>query len=472
MSPRIEEILHMLEEISSRDMDPHSGRMFGHIYETGDKELRILAEKAYSMYMWKNMLDPTVYPSIIEMERSLVRSVGRFFNLPEEGSGTFTYGGTESIIIAVLGARQLHRRREGASHAMKIVLPETAHPAFHKAAHLLGVGVKVVKVDKDSFTVNPENIADSLSGDVGMIVLSAPNYPFGTMDPVKPVAEMLGNRNIWLHVDNCIGLNLPFIRLEGAGLPPFDFELEQVYSISTDMHKYGYSPKNGSLVLFKTRELRKNTMFSYSRWAGYPLINTTILSSRSAGSLAAAWAVFNYLGEEGYRLQARRVLNARNKIMDGLRRLGYRINGEPVGGVFSFTSSEVNLFALSQAVRKRGWYIQAQPGSAYLGYEPAIHMTIAPIHDTVSEEFLKDLEDATREAHGTPLPPQTAMRFAVQTGLLGSQTSIEDALEVLIDKAGLDKGEIDEVLVNELIHIFPPEVVEDVLKEFIIHLYG
>ena len=468
------DVLSRLKELSEADMNPHNGRMFGHIYETGDPQLRTIAEEAYKMYMWKNMLDPTVYPSIITLEKELVKGIGMYFNLPEDGAGTFTYGGTESILLAVLGAREHYRRKKGRTSTMEIVLPETAHPAFHKAAHLLGVKTRVVKVDREEYTVNPEAIASSLTEETGMIVLSAPNYPFGTIDPIREVSELVENKDTWIHVDSCIGTILPFLRLEGAEVPPADFTIEGVTSISTDMHKYGYSPKNGSLIFFRDRKLREHTLFTYSRWAGYPLVNTTILSSRSAGSLAASWAVYRYLGEEGYRLNARKVWRARDSIINGLRKLRYTVQGNPLGGVFSFTSSDVNVFILAEEMRKRKWYIQAQPGSQHLGYMPSIHMTIAPIHESLVDEFLKDLAEATGEIRGKPLPPARALEFAEKTGLfeLASKDPTR-AMDALAEAIGLDKGAIgDEALVNELIHLFPPEMVEEVLKYFISYVYS
>ncbi|MCE4614024.1 MAG: aspartate aminotransferase family protein [Desulfurococcales archaeon] len=468
------DVLKELDELSSMDMDPHNGRMFGHIYETGDMSLRRIAEEAYVKYMWKNMLDPTVYPSIIKLEKDLVRGMGNYFNLPEDGTGTFTYGGTESILVAVLSAREHYKSLQGKSAVMEIVLPETAHPAFHKAAFLLGVKVKVVPVDRQSFTVSADKLLDSISSETGMVVLSAPNYPFGTIDPVKEVGESLGGNNIWLHVDSCIGTLLPFLRMEGENIPPTDFSVEGVYSISTDMHKYGYSPKNGSLIFFRNRDLKTHSLFAYSRWAGYPLINTTILSSRSAGSLAASWAVFRYLGEEGYERNARRVKNARDKIINGLVDVGYTIQGRPMGGILSFTSSDINVFYLSEEMKKKGWYIQSQPGSTALNYNPSIHMTIAPMHEEIADEFLEALRESTEIVRDKPLPPENALRFAMQVNLFNrKEEDLEDLMEVVMDKIGLsEKGLGSEVLVNELMYLFPPDVVEEVLKFFIYYIYS
>ncbi|MCE4606814.1 MAG: aspartate aminotransferase family protein [Desulfurococcales archaeon] len=472
--PSKQDILKELDELSNMDMDPHSGRMFGHIYETGDRDLRRIAEEAYVKYMWKNMLDPTVYPSIIQMEKELVRGMGEYFNLHEEGSGTFTYGGTESIMVAVLSAREYYRSLHGKSAVMEIVLPETAHPAFHKAAFLLGIKTKVVPVDRESFTVSPDRLLGSVSSETGMIVLSAPNYPFGTVDPVKEVGESLTGRNIWLHVDSCIGTLLPFLRMEGENIPPTDFSVDGVYSISTDMHKYGYSPKNGSLVFFRSKDYKTHSLFAYSRWAGYPLINTTILSSRSAGSLAASWAVFKYLGEEGYKRNAIRVRNARDRIIKGLMDIGYRVQGEPLGGIFSFTSSDINVFYLAEEMKEKGWYIQSQPGSTTLNYNPSIHMTIAPIHDDLTDEFLEAVRDSTEAIRDKPLPPENALKFAMQVNLFNrKEEELEDLMEVVADKIGLtEKGLGSEVLVNELMYLFPPDVVEEVLKFFIYYIYS
>ena len=193
-------------------------------------------------------------------------------------------------------------------------------------AFLLGYRVRVAPIDRVDYSVDIDELNGLIGGSTVMLVGSAPNYPYGTMDNIEVLSELALDNGLWLHVDACIcGFTLPFQRLLGEEIPSYDFELDGVYSLSADLHKYGYAPKGASLILYRDRGLRVHQIYVNTGWPGYPLVNTTILSSRSAGSLAASWAIINYLGIDGYKRLTRRIMNARDRLVKGLGRLGFRV---------------------------------------------------------------------------------------------------------------------------------------------------
>lgn len=213
--------------------------------------------KALVKFYNKNMLDFTVYKSAIYFEREVVKFVKELLH-GDDAVGTFTYGGTESIILAVLAARNKFWKKEGRSTIPELVVPYTIHPLFFKAAHYLGLEVKIVDIDKN-LKVDVESLKNAITNKTALVALSAPNWPYGTIDPVKDVAEITREKGIPLHVDACVGgFILPFFEELGEKIEPFDFRIEGVTSISADVHKYGYSPKGASVVLFKTEELKKS----------------------------------------------------------------------------------------------------------------------------------------------------------------------------------------------------------------------
>lgn len=467
-------VLETLASYASIDMDPSSARLWGHIYEPGVDEVWKVALEAYALYQKKNMLDPTVYPSIIRLENDLVSAVASLMG-GEGVVGNFTGGGTESIMLAVKAARDHYWSRRGRGTVPEIVLPITAHPAFHKAAHYLGLKTAVTPVDPETLQADVDAIAEKVSGRTAMIVGSAPNYPYGVIDPLREMGDLAEDRGLWLHVDACIGFILPFLRMLGESLPEYDFRVPGVSSLSTDLHKYGYSPKGASLILYRSGELRIHQLFSYSRWPGYPLVNTVVLSSRPAGNLAAAWAVLNYLGVEGYKRLAGKVLEARRTLEGRLPQLGFQVMGRPQAGILAFTSTEVNIFKLAQRMVEKGWYIQVQPGSMHMGIKPSIHLTIAPKHRDVVGQMLEDLARAKEEVREHPLPPENALRFVQEAGLASPDLGeLENAAPRLLERLGLAGAALPEdmSLINELIYLMPPEMVEHVLSLVMNELYS
>ncbi len=468
-----EEILSRLERLSSRDLDPFSGRMFGHTYDTGIEELRRLAWKAYELYLGKTMLDFTVYPSILELEREVVAAVASLVNADEDVVGNFTYGGTESIMLAVKAARDYFTKRNPGK-TPSIILPVTGHPAFVKAAEYLGLRVVKVPVNPETFKVDIEKEKEAIGPDTAMIVGSAPNYPVGVVDDIKALSDIAVDHKKWLHVDACIGgFVLPFFRKLGEPVPDFDFKLEGVTSISVDLHKYGYAPRGSSVILYRNKSYRLNQLFVHASWPGYPLVNTAVLSTRSAGPLAAAWATIHFLGEEGYLKLASMLLRARKAIVSGIREIGLSILGEPEASIVAFTSDEVNPSLLANAMKKRGWYIQVQPGSRALRLPKSIHLTLSPVHEKVARDFLKDLAEAVEEVIGQSPPDvsgilQTIMEQAQKAG------NVEQLLGGLAGILGISEGRLPEdlTLINELMYELDPMLVEEALKYIINELFA
>ncbi len=458
------EVLEELRRIAASDYDPFGKRMFGHVYDTGIEELRQVAMEAYEMYAYKTMLDFLVYPSVLVLERRVVRAVAELVN-GETSVGSFTYGGTESIMLAVKAMRDYYRKKRP-GETPEIILPETGHPAFRKAAHYLGVKVVTAPVDRETWRVDLDRLEQLITDYTGMIVGSAPNYPFGVMDDIEELSKIALDNAVWLHVDACMGgFILPFFRELGENIPDFDFSLPGVTSMSIDLHKYGYAPKGASVILYRSNEYRLYQFFVSVDWPGYPLVNTAVLSTRSAGALAAAWAVMSYLGREGYLKLAEKILRAKREIVRGLEKIGYRVLGEPESSLIAFTSESVRLPAVVEAMAKRGWYLQLQPGSVEKGYPQTIHLTISPVHEAVVDAFLEDLEEATREAERDSETAKAEETARALSGMVRQEIveNIGKLLESLGIGAGSEAREIDTVLIAYLIRYLPGEMVEKAL---------
>ncbi|MEM0276562.1 MAG: aspartate aminotransferase family protein [Pyrobaculum sp.] len=484
-----EEILQKLRGYSADDADPFSGKLFTIAFEPGVNELREIAFEAMKMFSFKNILDFTEFPSAIRMEKDIVDIAKSLMQGDEEVTGTFTFGGTESIFLAVKAARDRFLLSRGTITIPEIVMPVTGHPAYDKAAEYMGLRVKRVRVDEKTLTADVNAINEAITENTAMIVASAPNWPFGTIDPVKELADLALEKNIWLHVDACVGgFVLPFMKKLGENIPSFDFSIEGVTSISLDPHKYAYTPIGASVILFKKKFYKMFSQYANLRWPGYPIVNPAVLSSRTEATLAAAWAVLHFLGEEGYTELARRIIVARNKIVRGLRELGYNIMGEPTV-IAAFTSSELNLFRLSDEMGKRGWLLLPQKGIPNMNIPPSIHLTITPIHDKLADIMLGDLKTATEEVKR--LPPSeaeglleifTAVFSMITPGEMDLATlgrifaELEKTLSTYGDRIlkilGLEKGFPKEMaMIYQLLASLPPEIAELLANYVVIEIF-
>ncbi|HMO43378.1 MAG TPA: pyridoxal-dependent decarboxylase, partial [Phenylobacterium sp.] len=213
-------------------------------------------------------------------------------------------------------ARDHARKVRGLQGRLNLVLPRTAHPAFDKACAVMEIGVRRTPVR--DLLADPEAMEAAIDGQTIMMVGSAPCFPFGLIDPIEALGELALRRGVWLHVDACVGGYMaPFVRMNGADIAPFDFEVEGVWSMSADLHKYGYCAKGASTVFFRNGDLKSHMIFEVGDWPAGKMVTPTLAGTRPGGAIAAAWAVMNVLGEAGYRAKHAEVIAAREAIEAG-----------------------------------------------------------------------------------------------------------------------------------------------------------
>ncbi|WP_328580830.1 pyridoxal phosphate-dependent decarboxylase family protein [Streptomyces sp. NBC_00370] len=421
------DVLAELRRLRDSDAPTRGGRTFAYVYDAGLEGLDELAAAAYTEYATVNGLDPTVFPSVARLENDLVRTVAALLGAPG-AQGTFTSGGTESILLAVKTARDHARSVRGVT-APQLVLPSTAHAAFHKAAHYLGLETVAVPVDPATFRADADAVAAAITDRTALVVASAPSYAHGVIDPVADIAAAAAGRGVLCHVDACIGgWLLPYLRRAGREVPPFGLSVPGVTSLSVDLHKYAYADKGASVVLYRDAELRRYQYFAHAGWPGYPVVNPTVQGTKSGGLLAQAWAVLQHVGEDGYTALAARVAEASDRLLAGLRGVaGVQVLGEPAAGLVAFTVHGESagagpdlslLLHLADEMRVRGWYLQ--PQLSFDGLPPNLHLTLTPATVGQVDALVKDLADALRAARA--LPP-----VSVDPGLAGLAAGLDPA---------------------------------------------
>src|SRR6478735_3063628 len=291
--------LDRLRELQAADLPVHGGRTLAYVYDSGLAEVDSVGREAVAAYAGSNGLDPTAFPSLLRMENDLVGFYAGLVDAPDTVVGTITSGGTESCLLAVQSARDSRPDVD----RPRMVVPSTVHAAFLKAAHYFGVEAVVVPVGAD-FRADPAAMLAAVDADperTVLVVVSAPSYAHGVVDPVAEIAPAAAARGIRCHVDACIGgWVLPYAARIGRDVVPWTFAVEGVTSISVDLHKYGYAPKGTSLLLHRTPAHRRPQYFAYADWPGYTMLNSTMQSTKSGGPLSGAWAVVQSLGDAGY----------------------------------------------------------------------------------------------------------------------------------------------------------------------------
>ena len=388
-------ILDELTELRRGDLDWRSGKAFSLVYDADDPDLDALLHTVGGMFLHENALNPFRYATLLKMETEIVSMAVDLFGA---GCGAISSGGTESIFLAVQTARDTARRR-GVTEP-NLVCTDTAHPAFAKACHYLGV--ELVRLDHgvDGRGV-PARYAAAIDEHTALVVVSAPCYPFGVIDPVAEVAAIAQDRGVLCHVDACLGgWLLPWWERLGQPVPPWTFAVPGVTSLSADIHKYGYTFKGASVVLYRDREQLEEQIFMYDSWPGGLYASSTAAGTRPGAPIAGAWTALTHLGASGYLRLAARVLDATTRMRAGIDAIdGMAISFEPDMSVMEFGSRTADNGGICDVMDQRGWNLDRQQGG--------LHLMLAPGHDRVVDAFLADLADAAEHhapAHGEGLP--------------------------------------------------------------------
>ena len=412
-----EDILRELETLARQeDARWETGHVSGSYYHAGRGHFAFL-NRVYGLFSHVNLLQRDMCPSgtkfeaeIISMTANLLNGAAvRALNSQDEVVGAVTSGGSESIMLPMLVYRERGRAERGIT-APEMVVPSTAHPAFDKGAHYFGIKLIRVPVGAD-FLADVEAMRAAITPNTVAIAGASGNYPHGLMDPLERLSELALAAGVGLHVDACYsGFLLPWLERLGLTIPPFDFRLPGVTSISCDTHKWGYGPKGSSVVLYRNRALRHYQYSCVTTWAGGYYASPTIAGSRSAGITAATWAAMVALGEEGYVEIARQIMNAAATIKAGTASIPeIKIMGQPTF-CMAFMSDAVDIYHVNDHLASKGWRMNV------LQLPPGFHFCITrpQTRPGVAEKFVDDLSAGVAYAK-TP-PPHPPKSGAVYGG--------------------------------------------------------
>ena len=384
-------LMQEMDAAREQDVNWREGRVFSLVFDGGEDVHRV-AEEAYKKFFSENALNPTAFPSLRKFESEVVAMTVGLLGGDEQVVGNMTSGGTESLLMTMLTAREWARTNRPEITIPEVVLPATAHPAFDKAAHYFDI--KLVRTPvRDDFRADVEAMARAITPNTVMLVASAPSYPQGVVDPVSEIAALARQRGLLCHVDACVGgMMLPFVERLGYPVPAWDFRTPGVTSISVDLHKYGYAAKGASVILYRNKALRRHQLFATTDWSGGIYASPTMAGTRPGGVIAAAWAVMNYLGEEGYLDRARAVMQTRDQIKAGVAAIpGLKILSDPDLSVMAIASDELDVYLIADEMSVRGWHLDRQQ------FPPSLHMTLHYGHRDIADPFLRDLQASVED---------------------------------------------------------------------------
>ena len=396
------QLLATMERFRADDADWRSGRTFSMVFNPGPAAYKV-AKDAYNLFMAENALNPSAFPSLRRMEQECVGMTAHLLNADEDAAGSLSSGGTESIMLAVKTARDWARRTQDIE-SPEMVAPITAHPAFDKACHYFGVKMHHTPVGED-YRADVDAMREAINENTILLVGSAPQYAQGVVDPIEDIAALAAEQDILCHVDACIGgFLLPFVEALGHTVPAWDFRVEGVTSISCDLHKFAYTPKGASVILYRNKKLRRHQFHVYTDWPGGIYASPTMAGTRPGGAIAAAWAMLNYQGYAGYMEMAQETMQATQKILDGVRDIdGIEVLGSPHMSIAAIAGKGANSYAIGDEMQARGWHIDRQQ------FPASLHLTISRGHCGVEDEFLQDLQEAVE------ISRKQVVRRAVET---------------------------------------------------------
>ncbi|KAI9168422.1 Dihydrosphingosine phosphate lyase [Blastocladiella emersonii ATCC 22665] len=378
-------------------IDYKKGQVSGAVYHGGD-DLSAVVVDAYAQFSSSNPLHPDLFPGVRKMEAEVVRMVLDLYHAGPDGCGNLTSGGTESILMACKAYRELARVERGVAEP-NMVVPETIHAAFDKAAHYFGIRLVKVPLGKD-LRVDLKLVERAMDGNTIMIAGSTPNFPHGIIDDIEGLSRLALKHKVPLHIDCCLGSFLmAFMGEAGFGdVPAFDFRVPGVTSMSVDTHKYGFAPKGSSVVMYRSGAFRKHQYFLAPDWVGGIYASPSIAGSRPGALIAGCWATMLAMGRDGYVAATRDIVGTAREIASRIRSEIPEIEvlGDPKVSVVAFRTRSLNVFSVNDVMGSKGWNLNA------LQYPEALHIACTYLTVGKADQFVRDLKAAVAEVQANP----------------------------------------------------------------------
>ena len=376
-----QDILDELEEIHKLDSDYAEGRILGSMCT----EAHPFAKEVYCKFLDTNLGDPGLFKGTKSIENKVVKSIGEMLSL-DNAYGNIVTGGTEANIMAIRAARNHARKYKGITDG-EIIIPDSAHFSFKKAADMLNLKIVEAKLD-ENYKIDVESLKDVISDKTVAIVAIAGTTELGLIDPIEEISQIAYENNIYFHVDAAFGgFSIPFLKDIGYDFPEFDFKLRGVCSITVDPHKMGLAPIPAGGIIFRKKEYLEVMAVD----SPYLTVKTqsTIVGTRLGASTVATYALLKYFGRSGYAELADRLMQNTYFLKNSLEKIGYDVIVEPELNIVAFNHPKKSPDELSKELEKiNGWKVSVANCPKAIRIVLMNHVT-----KTHLKEFLNDLEE-------------------------------------------------------------------------------
>lgn len=393
-----DKLFKTMDSYRGEDKNYKAGKIFNLVYYVSD-DFEHMLQEANSKFFSENYLNPMAFKSLKKMESEIIRMCAEMFNGDENTVGTVTSGGTESILLACKTYKERAKKQKPWIRNPNMVVPESIHVAFEKACNYFGIKMIIVPLGKD-YRVDMKKLKAAINRNTIMVAASAPQYVQGVIDPIEDIGKICLKKKIPFHVDSCIGgFVLPWMEELGEKFTPFDFRVPGVTSISADLHKYGYTPKGASVIMYKDMSYMKHQFFISTKWPGGIYASPNIPGSRPGGVVAASWAAMKNLGRQGYIDLTKKVLEARDGLCEGIDAIDVlKVVAKPEATLIAYESTDPNIsiYAIADQLEKKGWYADRHQNPE------SIHLTVMPTHAKVYKDYIKDLSEAVEVVKANP----------------------------------------------------------------------
>lgn len=398
------EVKEQLATLRNMDTDEVRGRLTVDMH-MGDEDVHQVCIEAYNMFFHRNATLAEYEDGSKIMQHELLQMAVEILNGGEEGRANVTSGGTESIFCAMHAARQWGREHRPEVKEPEIIIPYSGHAAFDKSCHYLDMKLKRIPV-KDDYRADIKAMEAAITPNTIVIVGSAPNWPFGTIDPIEEISAVAQKHGLWMHSDCCVGGYInPWLERLGYPIPLYDFRVPGVFSISADLHKHGYAAKPCSTVLYRSEELQKYHWVPVEDWPVGHYQTQGLVGSRPTAAVAAAWAVMKYLGEDGYVELARRSMEMKKRLVEGIESIeDFKcVDNETL--LILFSSKTLDMFSVLGGLVEKGYF----PFGTF--NPPQVQLDAEPISDELLNAYLADLRDIAKGVKDGTITAQSLAKY-------------------------------------------------------------
>jgi glutamate decarboxylase len=319
----------------------------------------------------KNMIDKDEYPQTAELERRCVAILADLWHAPsaDRATGCSTTGSSEAGMLAGLALkRRWAARVNDRTRRPNLVMGANVQVCWEKFCRYWDVEPRIVPMTGERYHLDAEQAVARCDDDtIGVVAILGSTFD-GSYEPIAEIAAALdklagaGGPDVPIHVDGASGAMIaPFLDPD----LPWDFRLPRVASINTSGHKYGLVYPGVGWVLWRDIDALPAELIFNVSYLGGNMPTFALNFSRPGSAVIAQYYTLFRLGRNGFRAvqqAARDVATFLSGEIGAMPEFRLITRGDELP-VFAFTTNDDvagwDVFALSRALRERGWQVPA-----------------------------------------------------------------------------------------------------------------